>query len=128
MESFTYSTAEIDQATNHALATLAWSSSDGDGTPLDTLNAEWTDEARATVRATVESFMTPDDDGLLADMQAHHAPESLGYDFVLTVNRHGSGFWDRGHGDAGERLTQWAHTFGEIDAYVTNDGALEVIA
>lgn len=36
-----------------------------------------------------------------------------GCDFWLTRNRHGAGFWDRGYGDAGKRLTDSAHIYGE---------------
>lgn len=51
-----------------------------------------------------------------------------GHDFWLTRNGHGAGFWDRGYGDAGDRLTEAAHTFGEVnvDGPQTNDqGALD---
>lgn len=37
----------------------------------------------------------------------------LGHDFWLTRNRHGAGFWDRGLGDVGKRLTDLAHPYGE---------------
>lgn len=50
--------------------------------------------------------------------------EQAGHDFWLTRNRHGAGFWDRGLGDVGDRLTQAAHKFGEIDPYVGDDGKL----
>jgi hypothetical protein len=39
-----------------------------------------------------------------------------GVDFWLTRNRHGAGFWDRGYGALGERLTSASHPYGE--AYV----------
>lgn len=46
-----------------------------------------------------------------------------GYDFWLTRNRHGVGFWD---GDwpkkAGDRLTAAAHKYGTFDLYVGDDG------
>jgi hypothetical protein len=37
-----------------------------------------------------------------------------GHDFWLTRNRHGAGFWDRGYGDVGRRLTDAAHVYGEV--------------
>jgi hypothetical protein len=32
--------------------------------------------------------------------------EQLGYDLWLTRNRHGAGFWDRGLGEIGDKLTE----------------------
>ena len=29
---------------------------------------------------------------------------------------HGTGFWDRGSGEIGDRLTKWAKTFGSIES------------
>ncbi len=45
-----------------------------------------------------------------------------GHDFWLTRNHHGAGFWDRGLGEVGEKLTALSHSFGEIDLYVGDDG------
>lgn len=52
--------------------------------------------------------------------------EQHGGDFALTRNRHGAGFWDRGYGEVGDRLTEAAHAFGEAWLIVTDDG--EVLA
>jgi len=49
-----------------------------------------------------------------------------GHDFWLTRNRHGAGFWDRGYGDLGKDLTDKAHTYGESNLYVADDGKVEV--
>lgn len=47
-----------------------------------------------------------------------------GVDFWLTRNRHGAGFWDRGYGDVGLKLTDAAHLQGSRDLYVGDDGML----
>lgn len=47
-----------------------------------------------------------------------------GVDFWLTRNHHGAGFWDRGLGDVGARLTTSAHTYGSRDAYQGDDKLL----
>lgn len=57
------------------------------------------------------------------DLQAVD-PEQAGHDFHLTRNRHGAGFWDRGLGDVGERLTAAAHAYGEDYLYAGDDGQL----
>ena len=46
----------------------------------------------------------------------------FGHDFWLTRNRHGAGFWDRGLGELGERLTEACRPYGEVNLYVTDDG------
>lgn len=47
----------------------------------------------------------------------------LGHDLWLTRNRHGAGFWDRGLGALGERLTAAAHDMGEAAVFV-DDGRI----
>lgn len=49
-----------------------------------------------------------------------YSTEKAGHDFWLTRNRHGAGFWDRGLGKVGRKLTDAAHAWGE--AYVDCDG------
>lgn len=48
----------------------------------------------------------------------------MGHDFWLTRNHHGAGFWDRGLGELGEKLTTAAHTFGDAELYAGDDGLL----
>lgn len=38
-----------------------------------------------------------------------------GHDFYLTRNGHGAGYWDRGYGDVGDRLSKAARAYGETD-------------
>lgn len=44
-----------------------------------------------------------------------------GHDFALTRNGHGTGFWDRGYGEVGDRLTESARAYGE-HSVMTDDG------
>lgn len=44
-----------------------------------------------------------------------------GHDFWLTRNGHGAGFWDRGIGPLGTRLTDASKTFGGVDLYLGDD-------
>jgi hypothetical protein len=48
-------------------------------------------------------------------------PEQIGQDFWLTRNHHGAGFWDRGLGETGDRLTDLAHSHGSYDLYIGDD-------
>lgn len=51
-------------------------------------------------------------------------PVQCGHDFWLTRNHHGAGFWDRGLGEVGEKLTEMAHAYGEADLYEGDDGLI----
>jgi len=43
--------------------------------------------------------------------------DSFGIDFWLTRNGHGAGFWDRGYGELGGKLTDAAKNFGGRDTF-----------
>ena len=49
--------------------------------------------------------------------------DQFGYDFWLTRNGHGVGFWDRGRGVLGETLSAAAKIYGSCDVY-EQDGKL----
>jgi len=54
---------------------------------------------------------------------------SAGHDFFLTRNHHGAGFWDRENlskGKTGNKLTDIAHKFGELDVYAGDDGKIYI--
>lgn len=51
-----------------------------------------------------------------------NSPDRVGHDFWLTRNGHGTGFWDRGLGEAGDRLSGIAKTYGTYDLIVTDEG------
>jgi len=47
--------------------------------------------------------------------------EQSGHDFALTRNGHGSGYWDRGYGDVGERLSKASKAWGDFSLYKDGD-------
>ena len=51
-------------------------------------------------------------------------PKQLGHDLWLTRNRHGAGFWDRGLGEIGDKLTELAHSYGDVTLYIGDDGKI----
>ena len=66
-------------------------------------------------------------DANLPDLVASDLDPSLaGHDFWLTRNHHGSGFWDEGLGDVGNRLTNAAHAYGEQNLYTGDDGLVYI--
>jgi hypothetical protein len=69
-------------------------------------------EAWRAIEADCRAFLAAN----VADLAEWDA-EQAGYDFCLTRNGHGTGFWDRGRGDAGERLSKAARVYGESGEY-----------
>lgn len=51
-------------------------------------------------------------------------PGQAGHDFWLTREGHGAGFWDRGLGDRGDRLTDACKAYGEVYLYIGDDGRI----
>lgn len=104
--------------------TALWSSTDGDGEPLDSAkysDAEPTEATISRIKADCDSFIRRAED--LFDvagynMSAYH----VAHDFWLTRNRHGAGFWDGDYPEPlGKQLTDLAHGFGEINLYVDDN-------
>jgi len=102
-----------------------WSSVDtdeaGNGEPLDDnySSDDISKETQDRMLADCEDFVHAN----AADLQTI-APEQAGHDFWLTRNRHGAGFWDRGLGDLGDRLTKASKVYGSFDLYVGDDGQI----
>ena len=101
-----------------------WSETDNEGNPLDDSYGP-DDLAPETVRAMKEDC----EDFQVAnanDLERAGFATQNGHDFWLTRNRHGAGFWDRGYGEVGKRLTEAARACGSTYLYVGDDGKLYV--
>lgn len=77
---------------------------------------EWdfTREASDAIETEVSRFITAAAD--VIDDDENYA--QLGHDLWLTRNGHGAGFWDRGTGAKGERLTELAKIQGEASIWI----------
>lgn len=105
------------------LEAALWASVDEEGEPLDKNHStdHFSEEAiREATKETNEFIQANINDleVLQADMSQH------GHDFWLTRNGHGAGFWDRGYGEIGDRLSRSAESFGETYVYMGDDGQL----
>ena len=121
-------TTREDEAFAAYVECALWASYDDEGNPYDELGYtadDFAPEALAQMRAELVDFLSHHH-GANAEAVAAVEPRMLGHDFWLTRNRHGAGFWDRGLGPVGDALTEWAHSFGESDVYVGDDGRLYV--
>jgi len=117
-----YSDSEIEIATDQAMETLLWQAGDitdedgnysGRGTWDDNYDVDdfpghqW-DNMRAKLAAFMEANLVDlVQTGHVAGIENNvQAVGRIGHDYVLTTGGHGAGFWDRGYGEAGDRLTE----------------------
>lgn len=129
---------DMDAAVRHYLVTALWSSPnpdhDTDDTVSEMLDGDYdtddvADDARAQAREDVAAFVAlAGREDVAAFLAAFGGDaEQLGHDLWLTRNGHGAGFWDRGLGELGDRLTAHAHTFGGVDLYPGDDGQIHAL-
>lgn len=113
---------------------LLYSETDGvDGHLDDTKTvADFSSEADSRIRSDCLAFVRANA-ATLHDVCDVETAKVLGYewasagtDFCLTRNGHGAGFWDRGLGKAGTKLTSAANAAGELHAYIGDDGKVHV--
>ena len=79
------------------------------------------DESREDANKDVLKFMSIAG-ALLNDIE----PSQIGHDLWLTRNGHGAGFWDRGLGDVGDKLSDIARNMGEKSLYRGDDGKIHI--
>lgn len=111
-----------------------WSSTGDDDEPLDSTHDE-SDLAGETLQAMKNScakFISENENDLAEYVERRAIPrgadyteaDCAGHDFWLTRNGHGAGFWDRGLGELGDRLSEASKAFGESHLYAGDDGKL----
>jgi hypothetical protein len=103
-----------------------WSSTDDEGNPLDDLYSadDLAPETRKTMEDDLADFVALiEREGI---DRSWWSDEQLAHDFWLTRNGHGAGFWDRGQGETGDRLTALSKPYGEQCLYVGDDGLVYV--
>ena len=113
---------------NQLVATLLWSTVDGDGNPLDSGDYEASEKLKTSLAADFQEFLDSLPEGFNAE--DHYIGSSdidgmLEHDYILTRNHHGAGFWDGDWGkEMGGKLTTLAHHKPGIEAYVGDDGLI----
>lgn len=106
-----------------------WSSSDEHGGPLDAVFSadDISPACMLAMNGDCQDFCKANMPDLLEycqKMKNEQCPgeELAGHDFWLTRNGHGAGFWDRGLGELGKRLSDSAKVYGSVDLYAGDDG------
>ena len=110
---------------NAKIAAL-WSTSADEDADYENLDAVFTEEditgeAEEKLVALIDLFFEKAGD--LLDEYPSEA-EQLGHDIIMTTNGHGVGFWDRGLGELGTKLTEVCKQLPEYNLYVGDDGKL----
>lgn len=134
----TFTPEEISTIVDHALIAMLWSAgeiTDSEGEPtLDMWDELYTkDDATPELRAAIVAELEQWEDvefygvakhdemtkalGKYAEHFGDMWCAQFGHDMALTRNHHGAGFWDRGLGEAGDVLTDWAHSLGELNVF-----------
>jgi len=84
-------------------------------------------DCRDFLTAIIDDELLPTgDDGSIIwpyDRLDWSGAELAGHDFALTRNGHGAGFWDRGLGEVGDKLSKLAGSYGECD-WLLQDGVV----
>ena len=114
----------LTEAERQYVTTALWSSIDDQGQPLD--DAGFDQDGIADLPeflAHLNDFLAMPE---VVGIMVRHGIDATqaAHDFWLTRNHHGAGFWDRGHGEDGKRLTEIASAFGSCDLLPGDDGVL----
>lgn len=108
---------KLDDFTRGFLEAALWASSDVEsGESFDSQGysvSDFSPKCRAELIKDCKAFQKEN----RADLAEAGSDARNGGDFWLTRCRHGAGFWDRGYGDLGDRLTKAAHVYGNVDLY-----------
>lgn len=117
---------DLDDFTRAYIEAALWSTNDestpAGGVPLDE-NYDPNDIAPDTLRQMLADCVRFRAENA-ADLRELDTDEQAGHDFWLTREGHGTGFWDRGNGALGERLSEAARRFGEFGLIVGDDGMI----
>ena len=109
------------------LTCALWSSTQDDGSPFDDGYGieDFSPESIQAAEKEINDFLSLlEAENILWEESL--SEEQFGHDFWLTRNHHGAGFWDRGLGDLGKKLTEWAHSYGSSDVYLGDDGVVHL--
>jgi len=117
------------------IETLLWCSADGDE-PLDR-NYDISNVAASDIERLSAEFDTfkeaADAVAFTVDMgetsleelgPLRHDVDNVAYDYILTRNHHGAGFWDGDWAEIGDELTKLAQLLPEVEPYVGDDGVV----
>ena len=106
------------------IATALWSSTDDDDTPMDARYGveDFDPEALLMLAEDCVEFLSESLSEIGAELLDDWSLADLAYDFWLTRNGHGAGFWERTDTPHWETLDRIARRYGNQDILVGDDG------
>jgi len=123
---------DLDSFTQGYIEALFFTSTGEDGEPLEQGFSDLAPETLARIIADCAAFQASGTAWSTYAQSSHvknsadaATEQQAGGDFWFTRNRHGVGFWEREpgvYGDHADALTDAAYAFGEVDAYLGDDG------
>lgn len=125
----------LDAIVNHYLIGLLFAETDPSDQPWDDnySTEDFTEEATAAAQADCKEFLAKCDTLALdltniafSDDSVASSEERIGHDLALTRNGHGAGFWDRGLGELGQRLTDLCSQMGSVYIFSNDNKTLEL--
>ena len=122
---------DIDKMVNGYLQCALFTGTFNDGEPMDYTHKIGDFEDSAIEYATRECALfvqsnLEDVSALLGSTEYGLVDnESIGMDLWYTQNGHGVGFWDRGYGELGERLSAYCRTIPERSVFCPDEDEYE---
>lgn len=117
---------EAREALDGYLQAAEYTGVDEQGGPLDGRGLSWTMDAQDKARADVIDFITSNVEDIREFLKVtRHGWLQVGIDFSLTRNGQGAGFWDRGAGEVGDRLTDASKPHGEASVFVNENEEMD---
>lgn len=101
---------KLDRFTRAYIECALWSTTQDDGRPYDD-DYSLEDIPPSLLEIMVRDCQQFQEDNHDLLMEAG-SPEQNGHDFWLTREGHGAGFWDRGYGEVGDKLTEASDAWG----------------
>jgi hypothetical protein len=119
----------LDDFTRGYLEAALWLATDEKENQLDERYtiADFTDATKKAAREICQTFIEDNEGTIDLYADAVETPDGdsawsyAGHDLWITCNGHGAGFWSRGLGDVGERLTDAARKLGESNVWETSN-------
>lgn len=126
-------TININRMLDSYIECALWSTTEWEsGETFDNIDASPSNKCLKIFRQECEQFLE-EIQPILDTLDTHQlntlplSAEQIGHDFWLTRNGHGAGFWDRGMGELGEKLTTVAKSYGTCDLYLSDSNQIEVM-
>lgn len=110
---------EIVEILNGYLEAALWSEEDRIGEA--NIESDISDDAKIDAYIEIKKFVNQ-----AGDLLNNIEPSQIGHDIWLTRSGHGAGFWDRGLGEIGDKLSDIASDMGEKSLFWGEDGKIHI--